>query len=246
MDHRAGKISSPARINRTHLLASALAWLTVGSAATALAMMVWYAPTDRIQGIVQRTYYFHVPMAWIAYLAFGVVLAGSVMYLWKRNLEWDRLARASVEVGVVFTTLVLLTGMLWGKPIWNTFWTWDARLTSTLVLWFIYVSYIMLRAYTPDLERGARLGAVLGIAGFVDIPIIHFSVQWWRTLHPEAVVARPSPQAPPETVITLAVSVVAMALLYATLMVYRTRLERLRDENRELEELRSTRESALA
>jgi heme exporter protein C len=161
------------------------------------------------------------------------------MYLWKRDLKWDRIARASVEVGVVFTTLVLVTGSLWAKPIWNTWWTWDARLTSTLVLWFIYVAYLMLRAYTPDLERGARFGAVLGIIGFVDIPIIHFSVQWWRTLHPEPVVARANPQLPPEMLVTLLVALAAATLLYATLMVYRTRLERLRDENHELEAARA-------
>src|SRR5205823_2169850 len=134
-----------------------------------------------VQGIVQRVFYFHVPMAWVSYLAFFVVLVASVMYLWKRDLTWDAVARASVEIGVVFTTLVLITGSLWAKPIWNTWWTWDARLTSTLVLWFIYVAYIMLRASTPDVERGARFGAVLGTTGFSDIPILRFSGQRWRT-----------------------------------------------------------------
>jgi heme exporter protein C len=202
----------------------------------ALALAVFYAPTDRVQGIVQRTFYFHVPMAWVAYLAFFVVLVASVMYLWKRDLRWDAVARASAEIGIVFTTLVLVTGSLWGKPIWNTWWTWDARLTSTLVLWFIYVAYLMLRAYTPDTERGARFGAVLGIVGFLDVPIIHFSVQWWRTLHPEPVVVRSNPQAPPEMIATLLVALLAMTLVYATLLMFRTELERTRDENTELEE----------
>jgi heme exporter protein C len=137
---------------------------------------------------------------------------------------------------VLFTTLVLITGSLWAKPIWNTWWTWDARLTSTLVLWFIYVGYIMLRAYTPDIDRAARFGAVLGIVGFLDIPIIHFSVEWWRTLHPEAVVARANPQAPAPMIATLLVSLAAMTLVYATLLVYRTMIERTRDENRSLEQ----------
>jgi heme exporter protein C len=141
-------------------------------------------------------------------------------------------ARASAEIGVVFTTLVLITGSLWGKPIWNTWWSWDARLTSTLVLWFIYVGYLMLRAYTPDEERGARFGAVLGILGFADVPIIHYSVLWWRTLHPEPIVIRESPQLPPEMLITLGVSLVAMTLVYVTLLTYRTYLERIEDENR--------------
>ena len=208
------------------------------TAVAALLMIVFYAPMERVQGVVQRVFYFHVPMAWVSYLAFFVVLIASGMYLWKRDLRWDTIARASVEIGVVFTTLVLVTGSLWAKPIWNTWWTWDARLTSTLVLWFIYVAYLMLRAYTPDVERGARFGAVLGIVGFIDIPIIHFSVTWWRTLHPEPIVLRPSPQLPAEMLATLAVATLAGTLLYATLLVYRTRLERLRDENHELEELR--------
>jgi heme exporter protein C len=189
-----------------------------------------------VQGIAQRIFYFHVPMAWTAYLAFFVVLVASIGYLWTRDLRWDTVARASVEIGLLFTTLVLITGSLWGKPIWNTWWTWDARLTSTLVLWFIYVAYVMLRAYTPDLERGARFGAVLGILGFLDVPIVHFSVQWWRGLHPSPVVVRPDPQLPPEMRLTLVVCVTAMVLLYATFMVYRTQLERLRDENRMLAE----------
>jgi len=212
----------------------ALVVATAVTAALALAMIVGYAPNERVQGVVQRIFYFHVPMAWVAYLAFSVVLVASIAYLWKRDSRWDTMACASVEIGVLFTTLVLVTGSLWGKPIWNTWWTWDGRLTSTLVLWFIYVGYLMLRAYTPDPERAARLSAVLGIVGFLDIPIIHFSVQWWRTLHPEPVIARSDPQAPPEMILTLVVSLVAMTLLYTTLLVYRTALERIRDENREL------------
>ena len=198
-------------------------------------MVVFYAPSDRVQGVVQRIFYFHVPMAWVAYLAFFVVLVGSIGYLATRQPRWDALARSSAEIGVLFTTLVLVTGSLWGKPIWNTWWTWDARLTSTLILWFVYVAYLMLRAYTPELERAARLGAVVGIVGFVDIPIVHFSVEWWRTLHPEPVVARANPQAPPEMIATLLVSLLAMTLVYAAFLLYRARLEELNDENRALE-----------
>lgn len=219
------------------LRVSTLVGVTAAASFLALVMIVFYAPTDRVQGIVQRIFYIHVPLAWVAYLSFFVVLVGSVGYLWKRDLTWDALARASAEVGVLFTTLVLVTGSLWGKPIWNTWWTWDARLTSTLILWFIYIGYMMLRSYTPDLERGARLGAVVGIVGFLDIPIVHFSVQWWRTLHPEPIVVRSSPQAPPEMLATLAVSLLAMMLVYLVLMVHRTRLERASDEIRRLAEV---------
>jgi heme exporter protein C len=200
-----------------------------------VAMIAFYAPTDRVQGVVQRIFYIHVPLAWVAYLAFFVVLVASAVYLVTRDRRWDAIARSSVEIGVLFTTLFLIVGSLWAKPIWNTWWTWDARLTTTLILWFTYVSYIMLRAYTPDPERGARFGAILGILGFLDVPIVHFSVQWWRTLHPEPVAARSDPQLPPEMIATLIVSIVAVSLLYLTLMVYRTGLQRLRDENQELE-----------
>lgn len=213
----------------------ALMLLSAAVALTAVALIALYAPTERVQGPVQRIFYFHVPLAWVSYLAFFVVLLGSVCYLWKRDARWDRVARASAEIGVVFTTLMLITGSLWARPVWNTWWTWDARLTATLVLWFIYVGYLMLRAYTPDEERGARFGAVLGIIGFADVPIIHFSVQWWRTLHPEPVVVRADPQLPAEMFITLLVSLIAMTLVYATLLTYRTHLERIEDANRSLE-----------
>lgn len=210
---------------------------TTAIAATAIAatMMTFYVPTDRVQGIVQRIFYIHVPMAWIAYLAFFVVLVGSIGYLWKRDIRWDRIARASAEIGVLSTTLVLILGSLWAKPIWNTWWSWDARLTTTLVLWFIYVGYLMLRAYTPDPERAARFGAVLGIVGFADVPIIHFSVEWWRTLHPEPIVVREQPQLPPEMLLTLFVSLLALTLVYVALMIYRVHLEQLEDANRDLE-----------
>jgi heme exporter protein C len=198
-------------------------------------MIAFYAPTDVVQGVVQRIFYIHVPLAWVAYLAFFVVLVASIVYLVTRDQRWDAIARSSVEIGVLFTTLFLICGSLWAKPIWNTWWTWDARLTTTLILWFIYIGYIMLRAYTPDPERGARFGAILGILGFLDVPIVHFSVQWWRTLHPAPVAARSDPQLPPEMIATLIVSIVAVSLLYLTLMVYRTSLQRLRDENQELE-----------
>ncbi|MER3448415.1 MAG: cytochrome C assembly protein, partial [Chloroflexota bacterium] len=149
-----------------------------------------YAPTERIQGPVQRIFYFHVPSAWVAYLAFFVVFVASIAYLWRRSAFWDRLGRASAEVGVAFTTLTIITGSIWARPIWGTWWTWDARLTTTLILWFIYLAYLALRSYVSDPNRAARYAAILGIIGFVDVPIIHMSVVWWRTLHPEPVVVR--------------------------------------------------------
>lgn len=194
-----------------------------------------YAPTERVQGDVQRIFYFHVPMAWTAYLAFFVVFVASIAYLWKRHPWWDALARASAEVGLVFTTLVLLTGSLWARPIWGTWWSWDARLTTSLMLWFVYVGYLMLRTTVADEQRAARYSAVVGIVGFVDVPIIHQSVVWWRTLHPESVIlASGGPAMPTSMLISLGVSLLAFTLLYALLMLLRVRTQLVRDDLRGL------------
>jgi len=190
-----------------------------------------YAPTEAVQGDVQRIFYFHVPLAWLTYLAFFVVFASSVLYLWRRSERWDVYARCSAEIGVVFTTLVLVTGSLWGRPIWGTWWSWDARMTSTLILWAIYVVYLMLRAYSTDPARGARYGAVLGIIGFADVPIVQMSVVWWRTLHPGPVVSLESNGSlPPAMLLSLAISLVAFTLFYAWVMRLRLRIEWLKDE----------------
>ena len=136
---------------------------------------------------LQRIFYFHVPIAWIALLAFAVVFAGSVLYLWKRNARWDALAHSAAEIGMIFATLVLITGSLWAKGIWDRWWTWEPRLTTMLILWLIYVAYLMLRGYASNPTQGARFSAVLGIIGFIDVPIVYFAANWWRGLHPQAV-----------------------------------------------------------
>lgn len=188
------------------------------------------APEEATQGVAQRIFYVHVPLAWTAYLAFGVVFVCSIGYLWRRRTGWDVVARASAEVGVVFTTLVLLTGSLWAKPIWGTWWTWDARLTTTLVLWLIYVAYLMLRSTVADPARAARYAAVLGIVGALDIPFIHYSVQWWRTLHPQSVVLRSGgPSLPASMLAALLIELAAFTLLYLVLLLQRVRLEQLRE-----------------
>src|SRR6266567_9196463 len=152
-------------------------------------MIFLYAPTDAIEGQPQRIFYFHVPVAWIGMLAFGVVTAAGIGYLWKKDERWDWAARASAEIGAVFITLALITGSIWGKTTWGTWWSWDPKLTATLLLWFMYVAYLMLRSYLGRTQEAARIGAVLSIVGVVDVPIIYLSVQWWRTLHPQPVVA---------------------------------------------------------
>lgn len=194
-----------------------------------MAAIFLYAPTERVQGPVQRVFYLHLPLAWVAYLAFAIVACCSVAYLIRRNRRWDLLARSAAEIGVVFTTLVLITGSLWARPIWGTWWSWDARLTTTLVLWFIYIGYLMLRAYVVDEERAARYAAVLGIVGFLDVPIVHQSVTWWRTLHPEPVVLAPGgPAMPASMLTTLLLSLLAFTLLFFWLLQQRYRLETLR------------------
>ena len=151
-------------------------------------MIFAVAPTDANLGNVQRALYIHVPIAVVSLLAFISVFVGSVLYLRKRNNRWDNMAVASGEVGFVFVSLALITGILWAKPVWNVWWTWEPRLTLTLVLWFIYAAYLMVRAFTPNRSRAAVFSAIVGIIGSVDAFIVYFAVQWWRSIHPPQVV----------------------------------------------------------
>jgi len=201
----------------------------------ALLAAFFYAPMERTQGNVQRIFYIHLPIIWLAYLAFFVVFVSSGLYLWKQREIFDHIAYASAEIGFLFTSLVLVTGSLWARPIWGTWWSWDARLTTTLILWFIYGAYLTLRGLIPDDRQAARYAAVLGIVGFIDVPIIHQSVVWWRTLHPQTVVlAEGGPAMPPAMLQTLALSMVAFSLLYAWLMLKRVRLEHMRAKRHRL------------
>jgi heme exporter protein C len=210
-----------------------LGWLAFVLIVIALGAIFLYAPTAIWEGKPwpsQRIFYFHVPSAWTTFLAVLVVFAASVMYLWKRDRKWDIVALSSAELAVIFGALVLVTGPLWGRPTWGTFWTWDARLTTYLVMWLIYVGYMMLRAYTEPGEQRARYAAVLGIVGAVNVPIIYLSVQWWRTLHPEQlIVVAGGPRLDARMVPPLLISLLAFTVLYAFLLVARVRLEHSRD-----------------
>ena len=191
---------------------------------------IFFTPTERIQGPAQKIFYIHAPSAWVAFLAFGLVALASVLYLWLREDRLDRVAESSAEVGVVFTTVVLISGPLWGKPVWGTYWTWDARLTLTLFLWFIYVAYIVLRGAIDDHDMRARYSAVLGILGALLIPFIHLSVYLFRTLHPRPIVMKPSaPSLPSEMLITLVIAFAAFTLLYVALLRARYRFAVERD-----------------
>jgi heme exporter protein C len=188
----------------------------------------FYAPTDALQGPVQRIFYLHVSSAIAAYGCFAVVLFGGIAYLRNESLAADRLARSGALVGVIFTTVTLVMGMLWAKPIWNTFWTWDARLTSTLVLWIIYAGYLLVRQLAEPGRQGARIAAVVGIFGFVDVPVVHFSVTWWRTQHPGPVIVRDA--LPPEMLATFLFTMVCTLVLAAVMIAIRYRIETLTDE----------------
>jgi heme exporter protein C len=211
---------------------SPVALVLGGLSCVGILVSIWaiflYAPREATQGEPQRIFYFHVPTAWLAMLAYGVLAVASIIYLIKGDERWDWVARATAELGAVFTTLALITGSLWGKPIWGTWWVWDARLTTTLILWFLYIGYLMLRNTLGRTPTSARAGAVLGIIGFVDVPIIYLSVNWWRTLHPQAVLpVGGEPQLPPSMLLTLMISLAAFTLLYAFLMTQLYQLERL-------------------
>ena len=164
-----------------------LAVLTALMLVYALYQALVVAPTERTMGDVQRIFYYHVPSAWTAFLLFFVNLVASVVYLVKRNPKVDALAMVSAEVGVVFCTVVLVTGPIWARPVWGIWWTWDVRLTSTLVLWLIYLSYLLLRRFS-DSAQAPVLAAVLAVFGALDIPLVYFSIWFFRTQHPQPVI----------------------------------------------------------
>jgi heme exporter protein C len=203
----------------------ALGWLAVTALGAGLVMAFGVAPREATQGNVQRIMYVHVPAILVAYLAFGVVLGASTVYLWRRAAGADRLAHASAEVGVLFTGINIATGSIWGKPTWGTWWTWDARLTSVSIMFVLYVAYLLLRAMIEDREQAARFAAVLGIVAALDIPLVHFSVYWWRTLHQPPTLLRPGsvPMDAP-FVVALTINLIAFALLSAYFVAKRVRL----------------------
>jgi heme exporter protein C len=208
-----------------------LVWWTSGGLVVGLAAIAFWVPTDDFQGIVQRIFYVHVPAAWAAYLAFTIVAVASIGYLWKRSRRWDLVARAAAEVGLLFTVVNLVTGMLWGRPVWGAFWAWDPRLTSTFVMALVYLGYLAFRAMATDAEQGARVAAVIGILGVVEIPIIHFSVVLWRSQHPGPAVLRfQGPDLPGEMLVTLLWMAVVFTVLLSLMIRLRLRVGRLEDE----------------
>ncbi len=207
-----------------------LGWAGLVALAASAVISLVVAPPDAEQGDVQRLMYIHVPAAWLAYLAFTVVFVASIAYLKTKRTRWDRLAAASAEVGVLFTALTIVLGSLWGKPVWGTWWTWDPRLTTTAILLLIYVGYLAVRRLPDSPARRARWAAVVGIVGFVDVPIVHLSVVWWRGLHQgPSVRLLGAPTIAPVMLAALLVGVLAFTLVYLYLVVLRLRVGRLED-----------------
>jgi heme exporter protein C len=204
--------------------------LTLAALVASAVMSLVVAPPDAEQRNAQRLMYIHVPSAWLAYLAFAVVFVASIAYLRTKKTRWDRLAAASAEVGVLFTALAIALGSIWGKPIWGTWWTWDPRLTTTAILLLIYVGYLAVRRLPDSPARRGRWAAVVGIVGFLDVPVVHLSVTWWRSLHQGPTVRLLGKTTiAPSMLTALLVGVGAFTLLYLYLVTLRLRVGRLEE-----------------
>ena len=211
--------------------ASVLGWLAVVALAAGLVAGLGHAPREVVQGNVQRIMYLHLPSILAGYLSFIVAGAASVAYLVTRRLSWDRCAAAAAEIGVLFAALMIVSGSIWGRPTWGVWWTWDARLTSTAVLLLTWVAYLLLRAMVEDPDARARFAAVVGILGVAQIPIVHLSVRWWRTLHQPSTILGPGPATIDAAFkLPLALNAVAFTLLFAYFLTRRMEIARLEEE----------------
>jgi heme exporter protein C len=215
--------NSPAKRSTRSYLRDGLLIVSATLMAVTLYMVFMWVPTEQNLGVSQRIFYFHVPLGWIGMVSIIVVAVASFMHLITGREKWDSLAYATAELGVIFATLILVTGAVWAKPVWGVWWTWDAKLTTTLVLWFIYVGYLMIRAYGPTGTQGKRYASVIALIGAVDAPIIYKATDWWRSAHPER--NTPSDLAS-EMLLTLLVAVVTFTVLYAYLLIERYNLRK--------------------
>ncbi|MGC2767359.1 MAG: cytochrome c biogenesis protein CcsA [Candidatus Acidiferrum sp.] len=213
-------------LKRTLFAAVSVA-LVVGGAYAAF----FIAPTERTMGDLQRIFYFHASTAWAAMDAFFVCFVANLLYVWKRRQAYEALGVASAEVGLVCTTVVLITGPIWAKPAWGIWWTWDARLTSTFVLWLLYISYLLLRSLIEEPDRRALLSALFGIFAYLDVPLVFFSIRWWRTQHPAPVImGGPGSGLDPTMNKVFFFNVLAMHLLALFLIIERYGLERMKND----------------
>lgn len=193
-------------------------WLTFLVILVANYLVFIWVPLEKVMREVQKIFYFHVAAAWIGFLAFFIVFICGIIYLVTKNEKWDYYSAASAEIGVIFITIVLLTGVIWGRAFWGYWWTWDPRLTTSLILWFIYLAYLLFRSAVDEPEKRAKLSAVLGIIGFLDVPIVWFSIRWWRTIHPNLIKSGSKMAISAKMSLTLFFSVLAFTFLYFYLM----------------------------
>ncbi len=210
-------------------------YILIPAMVIALYMALIFAPTEATMGDVQRIFYFHVPSATVGFLSFGVVFVASIQWLRTKRPRWDAIAVSGAEIGVVFTTAALITGSIWAKPTWGTWWDWEPRLTTTLILWLIYVSYMMLRSVVENPSKRASLAAVVGILGFIDVPVVFMSIRWWRSIHP-VVITGSSINLDPSMTFTLVVCILTFVLLFVHLLRLRVTLELQREEVHRLRE----------
>ncbi len=220
------------------VITAALAAVTVVLMLLSIYMIFVFAPVEQFMGMPQKIFYFHVPIAMISYVGFFITFVCSIAYLVTGNLTWDRFAICGAQIGVLYITLTLLTGMLWGKPIWGVYWSWDPRLTTSFVLWLIYAGYLVLRSAVEDETMRAKYAAVMGIVGFADVPLVHYSVKLWsRGIHPVIERGPGDPGMHPDMFTTFKVSMITMLLLFVLLFITRVRYEFLAAE---VEHIKST------
>jgi len=191
----------------------------------AFSLISVYAPQEKSMGVIQKIFYLHVPLAWVTILAFLVIFVCSILFLAKGNIIYDNIARSSAKIGFIFNSLMLISGSIWAKAVWGAWWTWDPRLTTSLILWFMYICYLLIRNSNFEEERGAKFAAVIGIIGFADIPVIALSTTLWQTLHPAELIFQGGLTVP--MLITLMVCVLGFTLFYILLMTITVSIHRL-------------------
>ncbi len=217
--------------NNINVIALGLTALGAVLMSVSIYMTFEFAPYEKVMGAPQKIFYFHVPVAIACYLGFFVTFVGSIGYLWTKDLVWDRFAVAGAEIGILFATLMLITGMLWGKPIWGAYWTWDPRLTTSFVLWLIFVGYLILRTRVEDEVLRAKYAAVMGIVGYADVPLVHWSVKLWsRGIHPVIEKTADDPGMHPDMYTAFKYCLITFFILFAIMLVQRVRYGLLKSE----------------
>ena len=211
--------------NRHTLKSMVFTMVTALAMFAAFVLISVYAPEEKSMGVIQKIFYLHVPLAWVTLLAFLVIFVCSILYLAKGNILYDNIARSSAKIGFMFNSLMLITGSIWAKAVWGVWWTWDPRLTTSLILWFIYICYILVRNSSFEEERGAKFASVIGIIGFADIPVIALSTTLWQTLHPSELIFQGGLTVP--MLVTLIICVIAFTLFYILLMTITISIHRM-------------------